>query len=194
MAYPQAVRPDTGLGDGIVPALAFGVAEFRLRAGAPGLEADGLLVLLHEVIEPDAGARQGLGLVQGGPEEFFQRESRPLVRQAGRGFLDGLGTAEDRYIPIGDEDELVVQGHGRDAEPDHLAIRPEQPQFLFIDAALVPERPGAWEIRVPHWPAVGPNQRPVRVLDDRALRIRRGQPQQAAGFGVGPEDSALATL
>jgi len=92
VTHSKAVCPYAGFRHGIMHSLALGRAELRLRASAPCLQKEVLLVLFHEVVEADMGTGKSLGLVQCRSENLLQAEIlRPFLK-ADHGCMDGPGT------------------------------------------------------------------------------------------------------
>jgi hypothetical protein len=61
--------------------LALCLAEFLLGASAPSLEVKVFLILFHKMVEPNAGVRQDLSLIQGRAKDLLEREGfRPFLK------------------------------------------------------------------------------------------------------------------
>jgi hypothetical protein len=119
---PDAIDPHAGLVHRIVRAFPFGMAEFPERPCTPGLQRQGLLVRLEEVIEPDRASGQVPHFVEGRLEKLLGRVVSRKIRQpeaSGPDFFckTPLGDILEHAQQPGDVAAGVTVGHFDDADP-----------------------------------------------------------------------------
>ena len=187
LARMDRIHPDLGLVHGVRHALAFGAAELRFGAGAPGLQGQGLLIGLHKVEEADATAREVFGLIQGGSEDFLQGGRGGLLGEAGAGGEDGFGELVPGDVFEGHQHRTPRDGLRRDFQPEGVTAGLHHPHNFARDRFAGPERDGGGRVLRGQHRTLGGQQVGPGLGQAAAHQHFPLDAQNPAGGGIGLE-------